>query len=170
MKLSLHRVDETTFEHLLKNINTRQRLVDRDAELVNAERQQATAHEMDLISERMAAWTPKDDLSSVRQSLASMDNMTKARTLKLIRLMKNMSNEPSREVNKKINDLHDGLGESDRVEILEWSPWHNIRKDRLHESGTWLLEHSVFQTWENANLSSILWLHGTPGSGKSKLT
>jgi hypothetical protein len=65
---------------------------------------------------------------------------------------------------------------SKRVEILRWlSPEPYIqhheqtKKDVLLGSGAWLLSDPVFDTWKNESVSSILWLHGIPGSGKSKL-
>jgi hypothetical protein len=39
----------------------------------------------------------------------------------------------------------------------------------LSGTGQWLLSDPVFEKWKNESASSILWLHGIPGSGKSKL-
>jgi hypothetical protein len=36
-------------------------------------------------------------------------------------------------------------------------------------TGRWLLEDRLFHKWKEESTSSILWLHGIPGSGKSKL-
>ncbi|KAE9569561.1 hypothetical protein CGMCC3_g14333 [Colletotrichum fructicola] len=62
-------------------------------------------------------------------------------------------------------------------EILTWiskEPYeqhHTLNKSEVLEgTGKWLLEDEVFQSWKNNKTSSILWLHGIPGSGKSKLT
>ncbi|KAK1671056.1 pfs domain-containing protein [Colletotrichum godetiae] len=62
-------------------------------------------------------------------------------------------------------------------EILTWiskEPYeqhHTQNKSEVLEgTGKWLLEDKVFQSWKNSEASSILWLHGIPGSGKSKLT
>lgn len=41
--------------------------------------------------------------------------------------------------------------------------------DRLPETGTWILRRQEFLNWDSSNASQILWLHGIPGSGKSKL-
>ncbi|KAG8824798.1 hypothetical protein FRC18_010442 [Serendipita sp. 400] len=38
----------------------------------------------------------------------------------------------------------------------------------LQDTGNWLLEDPDFITWKESN--SVLWLHGIPGSGKTKLT
>lgn len=61
--------------------------------------------------------------------------------------------------------------------ILRWisdEPYekHHIQtKDGvLKGTGKWLLHDLTFMRWKNESASSILWLHGIPGSGKSKLT
>jgi adenylylsulfate kinase-like enzyme len=41
--------------------------------------------------------------------------------------------------------------------------------DVLPGTGQWLLSDPVFDKWKKESVSSILWLHGIPGSGKSKL-
>jgi adenylylsulfate kinase-like enzyme len=39
----------------------------------------------------------------------------------------------------------------------------------LSGTGQWLLADSEFVKWKKESASSILWLHGILGSGKSKL-
>lgn len=39
----------------------------------------------------------------------------------------------------------------------------------LKGTGSWLLQHRAMSQWESSQKSSILWLHGIPGSGKTKL-
>jgi NACHT domain len=41
--------------------------------------------------------------------------------------------------------------------------------DLLEGSGEWLLERNDFRQWEFSTSSTVLWLHGILGSGKSKL-
>ena len=43
------------------------------------------------------------------------------------------------------------------------------KREVLQGTGQWLLSDPVFKRWKNESVSSILWLHGIPGSGKSKL-
>jgi hypothetical protein len=53
---------------------------------------------------------------------------------------------------------------ADDVEMIE----HN--KGRLLQgSGSWLHEHSTFKEWRNSKRSSVFWLHGNPGKGKTML-
>jgi hypothetical protein len=65
---------------------------------------------------------------------------------------------------------------SKRTEILRWiSPEPYIqhheqaKKEVLEGTGQWLLSDPVFKKWKKESVSSILWLHGILGSGKSKL-
>lgn len=61
--------------------------------------------------------------------------------------------------------------------ILRWiseQPYekYHIEANRevLEGTGTWLFDEVIFIRWMNESASSILWLYGIPGSGKSKLT
>ena len=65
---------------------------------------------------------------------------------------------------------------SKRAEIMQWlSPEPYIQHHKqakqgvLAGTGQWLLTDPIFETWKKESASSILWLHGIPGSGKSKL-
>jgi hypothetical protein len=76
----------------------------------------------------------------------------------------------------RLSDLHDGLEREDRNKILQWistTPYslHHqaVRKDRLLDSGDWMLRNARFKEWMESSSSATLWLHGIPGSGKSKL-
>ena len=68
------------------------------------------------------------------------------------------------------------LLEIKRTEILRWispEPYfqhHEQAKEGvLPGTGEWLLSDPIFKKWKRESVSSILWLHGIPGSGKSKL-
>ena len=65
---------------------------------------------------------------------------------------------------------------SKRNEILRWmsaEPYiehhEQTKRDILAGTGQWLLLDPVFIKWKKESASSILWIHGIPGSGKSKL-
>ena len=65
---------------------------------------------------------------------------------------------------------------SKRTVILRWmssEPYlqhhEQTKKEVLSGTGQWLLSDLVFQRWKKESVSSLLWLHGIPGSGKSKL-
>lgn len=68
------------------------------------------------------------------------------------------------------------LVERERVSILRWlseQPYElhhqQVKKQALKGSGQWLLQDSVYAEWHRSSVSSLLWLHGKPGSGKSTL-
>ncbi|KAK2744182.1 multiple ankyrin repeats single kh domain-containing protein [Colletotrichum kahawae] len=61
-------------------------------------------------------------------------------------------------------------------EIVEWlsvAPYyhhhHFLAQSRLQGAGRWLLNHEGFVNWESSSSSSLLLIHGIPGSGKSTL-
>jgi AAA domain len=76
----------------------------------------------------------------------------------------------------QLNQMEDNLSKQQRLEVLLWLSKVAYRKhhvnmsaDLLPGSCAWLERNSVFLDWSNASVSSVLWLHGIPGSGKSKL-
>ena len=63
------------------------------------------------------------------------------------------------------------------MKILQWispEPYikhhQQVKEDVLAGTGKWLLLDPVFSSWQSDSISSLLWLHGMIGSGKSKLT
>lgn len=83
---------------------------------------------------------------------------------------------PIERIEKRLQSYEDGLQAAERIQILEWlSPipymQHHVQaiSDVLPGTGQWLLDHDDFLHWQHSESSSILWLHGIPGSGKSKL-
>ena len=76
----------------------------------------------------------------------------------------------------QLRSFEDNLLTKKRLEILEWmssQPYkahHNQNKrDILQGTGNWLLEDPVFVQWIKDSASSLLWLHGSSGTGKTKL-
>ncbi|KAJ4291737.1 hypothetical protein N0V90_009632 [Kalmusia sp. IMI 367209] len=63
-----------------------------------------------------------------------------------------------------------------RSDILYWLsnvPYkdhhHHAASERTVGTGTWLLHHNDYLCWQNSLSPMILWLHGIPGAGKTKL-
>ncbi|KAI9164189.1 Ankyrin repeat domain-containing protein [Paramyrothecium foliicola] len=72
--------------------------------------------------------------------------------------------------------IEKALDEEKYLKILRWlssSPYkrhHAAHSDtRMPGSGSWLMERAEWKQWRNSSSSSLLLLHGIPGSGKSKL-
>ncbi|KAM7219021.1 hypothetical protein V8F06_005613 [Rhypophila decipiens] len=76
----------------------------------------------------------------------------------------------------QLNQIQDGLERETRAKILrsisniQYSSHHkSARKGRLQGSGQWLLQKPEYRAWREDSASAVLWLHGIPGSGKTKL-
>ncbi|KAK2667987.1 NWD NACHT-NTPase, N-terminal [Fusarium oxysporum f. sp. vasinfectum] len=70
----------------------------------------------------------------------------------------------------------DHLDKTKRTKILKWlskEPYRKhhqlVKEDLIEGTGQWLLSDPIYRRWKKDSASSILWLHGIPGSGKSKL-
>ncbi|GKT83832.1 ankyrin repeat protein [Colletotrichum tofieldiae] len=94
----------------------------------------------------------------------------------LKQMLKNFD-APVQRWNEALAALADQLDVKRRVEILSWistEPYQQHHQQTYSEvmegTGGWLLQDPTFLQWKNESASSILWLHGIPGSGKSKLT
>ena len=84
--------------------------------------------------------------------------------------------QPINRIGQRLRDIQDGLNDDERLNILQWlSPvqykkhHEQARKDILSGTGAWLLQERQLLNWQVSSASSIIWLHGAPGSGKSKL-
>lgn len=64
----------------------------------------------------------------------------------------------------------------DRTAVLRWLsaiPYQDhqtaARKEVQQGTGGWLLQDEIYSAWKASDKTSLLWLHGPPGCGKSKL-
>ena len=83
---------------------------------------------------------------------------------------------PIDRIDQNLQDLGDGLSETERIKILHWlSPlpyeqYHNqARRDVMAGTGEWFVNEEQVLAWRASSSSSIMWLRGIAGSGKSKL-
>lgn len=83
---------------------------------------------------------------------------------------------PIKRVSRQLQNIEDNLESKRRAEILMWlspEPYiahHNQnRRDVLTGTGQWLLKDSTYKQWMEDSSSSLIWLHGMSGTGKSKL-
>ncbi|KAK8179639.1 hypothetical protein BC567DRAFT_81212 [Phyllosticta citribraziliensis] len=77
----------------------------------------------------------------------------------------------------QLSELHDSFKKEERQALLQWLsriPYKEhhkrINDERLSGSGDWLLKKQAFAQWIQSSSSSIFWLHGAPGAGKTHLT
>ena len=78
---------------------------------------------------------------------------------------------------RDISKINDKLDKDERREILRWLstvPCETQHQEAVRKivkgTGGWLLDQPELRDWQSSSASAILWLHGIPGSGKSKLT
>ena len=69
------------------------------------------------------------------------------------------------------------MSKEDRMNLIKWfstapcqKHYKKASRDILAGSGAWLLQNEEYIQWKSASCSSVLWLHGIPGSGKTQLT
>lgn len=83
---------------------------------------------------------------------------------------------PSYRMTDQLKGIEDHLHSNKRLEVLTWmsaqpyKAYHNQnRRDILEGSGHWLLEDPIFKKWKRDSASSLSWLRGSSGTGKTKL-
>ena len=83
---------------------------------------------------------------------------------------------PIDRIERDVHDLRDELSDAKRGQIIQWiSPipykqHHNqAKKDLMAGTGLWFLNDDELLGWRGSSTSSIMWLRGIAGSGKSKL-
>lgn len=83
---------------------------------------------------------------------------------------------PIDRIERDLHDLRAHSGDAKRTQILQWiSPipyeqHHNqARRDLMTGTGRWFLNDDRLLGWRGSSASSIMWLRGIAGSGKSKL-
>ncbi|KAL7270484.1 hypothetical protein RUND412_006805, partial [Rhizina undulata] len=81
-----------------------------------------------------------------------------------------------RVIKDKLDKLEEMNDDALQFEILDWIskvPFEDhhlfIRRSRQVGTGNWLLKKNDFENWRNSRSSSILWLHGIAGAGKTTL-
>lgn len=110
------------------------------------------------------------DLSNSEQNLARTQQ-----TIELKSILSDLKVPISR-IQADMSQMMRLAEESERLAILKSLstipyPSHHqtAARGRLKESGEWLLRHPAFVSWRGSSSSTILWLHGIPGCGKTKL-
>ena len=115
-------------------------------------------------------------IGDVRADLGAMSLADDNRYRDLVALLEDLR-MPMYRLEDKLQTVQDGLSSRMQQEILDWMSLVPHRRhhdqtysDVLPGSGQWFLDHQQLSAWRNAPSSSQIWLHGIPGSGKSKLT
>jgi hypothetical protein len=172
---SVVKFTDNTIDELMHDIKSRQADVEKEAQLVAVEILQDTSQnishldqKVDTISSQVSALSSQIMAHNIAIPTGENTDILRRVLLELDRPMQRMAS--------RLSDLVDGLQREDRSKILQWistipySLHHQtVRKDRLPDSGDWMLRNARFKEWMQSSSSATLWLHGIPGSGKSKL-
>ncbi|MCJ1352386.1 MAG: hypothetical protein MMC33_002370, partial [Icmadophila ericetorum] len=113
--------------------------------------------------------------SCIRLMEAEVHLNSKDRLQRLEALLRQLDNPINRSATQ-LSDLHDSFKKSERLELFQWlstiphiTHHKTTGNDWMASSGQWLLRNKEFIIWRKSSVSSVLWLHGIPGSGKTKL-
>ncbi|KAF8865087.1 hypothetical protein BDZ45DRAFT_580955, partial [Acephala macrosclerotiorum] len=122
------------------------------------------------ITEAQASVDSCAKLIDVKRKFSSSDNHTR-----LERILRELEGPIVRSASM-LQDYADSMKEREREKLLQWlstiqyKKHHKVkRNEHLEGSCAWLLESREYIEWKKSSASSILWLHGIAGSGKSVL-
>ena len=145
-------VTEDEFERLARKMDLEQSSVDRCAAILDAENQNDISNSLEALS-----------ISQYEKHRGLMDLL-------------HTIDGPILRMSSQLNSIEDRLDRSKRFEILRWvsaQPYlehhEQISKKALAGTGKWLLEDPLYAKWHKGSTSSLLWLHGKVGAGKSTL-
>jgi hypothetical protein len=141
-------------------IEQKQVEVDRLVTLAEAERNKGMAGSMTDIQARQAQHGQK--LEKSQQALQKLSAEVLGPISRIDQHLSLIQDELARNIRTTILDS---------ISSLKFVVQHKLAHSGLVEdSGKWFLNKPQYQQWRDESCSSILWLHGIPGSGKTKLT
>ncbi|KAF1994380.1 hypothetical protein P154DRAFT_32248 [Amniculicola lignicola CBS 123094] len=119
------------------------------------------------------------EINSLERALKKDDRQEDAqRFAQLVRELEEIKSirRPIEILSVQVESVWIQQGNALRAEVLTWISiighldQHQIAvQGRTHHTGNWLFQHHQYQHWYKAPSSMILWLHGIPGAGKTKL-
>ncbi|KAJ4304648.1 hypothetical protein N0V90_000174 [Kalmusia sp. IMI 367209] len=108
-------------------------------------------------------------------NLLSMQHTQQAQHQALERLV-NLLEQPVLRTAETIAHFKTILESNERKDIGQWLSSSNHRehhnrayRDVLSGTGQWIFQRDEYKEWQDSSSSSILWIHGIPGCGKTKL-
>ncbi|KAI0018150.1 hypothetical protein F4780DRAFT_542587 [Xylariomycetidae sp. FL0641] len=91
--------------------------------------------------------------------------------------LRNLVNDRISSLQSSIEKAWVTLDHSQRAAMLNWvspieskSDHNHAKRDITEHTGEWLLCHNRYLEWIEAPSSQMLWVHGIPGAGKTKLS
>jgi nucleoside-triphosphatase THEP1 len=150
--------------------------VDEYVRLVSGEITNTVDRRIEIVDDRLkllALTTEK--IRTVGARSAEMQDLLGQEMLRLEQILGDLD-APINRVATQLSAIGDNLRTDERLRIFDWLssiPYMSHHRSKvkvlLPGSGRWLLRKPQFLEWMNSSTSSILWLHGIPGSGKSML-
>ncbi|KAI4199301.1 MAG: hypothetical protein LQ350_004683 [Teloschistes chrysophthalmus] len=154
----------------LSKVTTEHDDVERCTYLVSTELSQDAGRKVAEIQSSVSSLS--GDLAALSVDMSASQN-AKYHSLKAIL---ETFEQPILRTSVQISDIHANLEKDTRRQILSWLSTVRYREHHrssfsavMPGSGRWLQRKQEFIDWKSSSSSSILWIHGIPGSGKSKL-
>lgn len=136
---------------------------------------QSELERLAALAEAEKLQTVAEDVTDLRNEQRQQDQKSEQRNKELRQILEDLQ-QPISRIDMQLSDLRDDLEAEKRDKILRaistipYAVHHKaVTRDRLRGSGKWLLEKQLFHQWRSESSSSVLWLHGILGSGKTKL-
>ena len=130
----------------------------------------------ELVVDKLAGIVHTEMTSGLTKTINSLQDDSTRKFDDLVKLIKAFD-EPLVRTVGFLQDLQDHLRAEERRGLLAWlsripcrDHHDSIYRKVLLNTGLWLLKKAEFVEWQSSSSSSLLWLHGIPGAGKSTLT
>ncbi|PTB48811.1 hypothetical protein M431DRAFT_127355 [Trichoderma harzianum CBS 226.95] len=169
----MHYYGLTTVVRILKSVVVSKN--DMKAKYEPVESAQAKFRRFAEISGAQDLGSAINGIQGIEQHLKDKDERDQMEMQSLRDTMKDL-HQPIDRIDSRLGQIQDGIEQQVRTQILKaistipYGVHHKTAsKGRLEGSGRWLLNKSAFIDWRKKSNSSVLWLHGIPGSGKTKL-
>lgn len=170
---SIFTLSEEGLQQLLQDIYQKQGFVDQAALLIQGDRQQSIAD--GVFKTNIQAFDISQNVDALSRTVLS-DNTIIRKDVNILLQLSSELKAPMHRIASQLFDLSDDHDASRRAAVLSWLsdiPYEQhhetSRKGRHLGSGEWLLQKPEYEDWRISSFSSILWLHGIPGSGKTTL-
>ncbi|KAJ4202274.1 hypothetical protein NW767_006233 [Fusarium falciforme] len=168
-------------EDALKRVNSKQKEVERTAQIANMEIMYGTSarvHDLTAMVSSLSAQLETANASIANLSINATNGKatTSSEKADSVKVAIASIMGPTTRTIERLKPFHDHLLVEERQQVFGWLSSlryasHHLTeaKGRLRNSGEWLFQKSEFLSWMNSSISGTLWVHGMPGCGKSKL-
>lgn len=182
-KTIFRRLGESIFETsdsvdtCLSNIAAQRDEVERCVRHIDSELLRAIASTIRGINSTVnKTQTSVDALAGDLKSLTTTMSIAQDIHFQSLKAILALFNQPILRTAAQVSEIHTNLEKTERLSILRWLSTINYREYHktsisavMQGSGAWLQRKKEFIDWKTSSISSILWIHGIPGSGKTKL-